>query len=63
MISFKLSNGQPCILLGSMVITDNIIVNLEKGQDASQHFSSDDFKLINQEFVTRKKALIKQSKC
>ena len=63
MISFKLSNGQPCILLGSMVVTDNIIVNLEKDQDASQHFSTDDFKLINQEFSMHKKALIKQSKC
>ena len=62
MISFKLSNGQPCILLGSMVVTDNIIVNLEKDQDASQHFSADDFKLINQEFSTHKKALVKQSK-
>lgn len=62
MISFKLSNGQPCILLGSMVVTDNIIVNLEKAQDASQHFSVDDFKLINQEFSTHKKALVKQSK-
>lgn len=62
MISFKLSNGQPCILLGSMVVTDNIIVNLEKDQDASQHFSADDFKLINQEFLTHKKALAKQSK-
>lgn len=63
MISFKLSNGQPCILLGSMVVIDNIIVNLEKDQDASQHFSTDDFKLINQEFSTHKKALTKQSKC
>ena len=38
MISFKLSNGQPCILLGSMVVTDNIIVNLEKDQDAKSAF-------------------------
>lgn len=63
MICFKLSNGKPCILLGNMAVTDNIIVNLEKDQDASQHFSADDFKLINQEFSTHKKALIKQSKC
>lgn len=55
MISFKLSNGQPCILLGSMVVTDNIIVNLENDQDANQHFSADDFKLINQEFVAHKR--------
>lgn len=63
MISFKLSHGQPCILLGNMAVTDNIIVNLEKDQDVSQHFSADDFKRISQEFLTHKKALIKQSKC
>jgi hypothetical protein len=63
MICFKLSNGKPCILLGNIAVTDNIIVNLEKDQDASQHFSADDFKRINQEFSTHKKALIKQSKC
>lgn len=63
MISFKLSNGQPCILLGNMAVTDNVIVNLEKDQDASQYFSADDFRLINQEFLTHKKALTKQSKC
>lgn len=63
MICFKLSDGKPCILLGDMVVTDNIIVNLEKDQNASQHFSEDDFKRINQEFSAHKKALTKQSKC
>lgn len=63
MICFKLSDGKPCILLGDMAVTDNIIVNLEKDQDASQCFSEDDFKRINQEFSTHKKALTKQSKC
>ena len=55
MICFKLSNGKPCILLGNMAVTDNIIVNLEKDQDASKHFSADDFKRINQEFQHIKK--------
>ena len=62
MICFKLSDGKPCILLGNMVVTDNIIVNLEKDENVNQHFSEDDFKLINQEFSVHKKELIKQSR-